>query len=275
MNKPLITIITVCYNAAGSIRQTMESVLSQTWAGIEYLVIDGKSSDDTVQIVAAMQPLFEARGIRFRCLSERDGGIYDAMNKGIGMACGDWINFMNAGDRFSSADVLERLFRADSETYPDVIYGNTTLLLDFGKVRMRPKPLDCLKKKMVFCHQACFVRTGLMKSSLFDLRYRLAADYAFFYSYYVNRGEFRYFDMDIADFESEEGASSRNRLEVNKEHAMIHGVADKWSWKLWYAQKCCRVKFKEFLYRILPASLVRTIRSRNYKRLQKRRNTYG
>lgn len=127
-----------------------------------------------------MKPLFEAKGIRLIVVSEPDRGIYDAMNKGLSYSKGDWINFMNAGDRFANSRVLEELFKTDIRSSEQVIYGDTILHLQFGDVTMFPKPIDYMRKKMAFCHQSTLVAGDLMRREKFDLHYRLAADYAFF-----------------------------------------------------------------------------------------------
>lgn len=105
-----ISVITVCYNAEQYIEETMLSVLRQTYSNIEYIIVDGASQDKTLQCVEKVKNLFPHRTIRV--ISGPDKGIYDAMNKGIGVATGEWINMMNAGDTFSSPDILQKI--ADS-----------------------------------------------------------------------------------------------------------------------------------------------------------------
>ncbi len=273
MTQPLVTIITVCYNAETSIVPTMESVFQQTYPNMEYILIDGASSDRTVALIREWEEKFLQRCIRFRWQSEPDGGIYDAMNKGIRMATGEWINFMNAGDGFHDPEVLTDLFAKDYPAETGVVYGKTELRLSFGSVVMQPKPLDYMRKKMPFCHQSVFVRTGEMKAHPFDLAYPYAADYDFFYQYYQRNGKFDYADRLIACFESEEGASSKNRLQVNREYARIHGVEQTWRWKLWFVFKSLRVHLKDGLQKLLPQKYVRSIRKRNYQRIVKHRQS--
>ena len=119
--KLLISVVTVCYNAADTIEKTMLSVLNQTYHDIEYIIIDGGSTDGTVEIIRKY-----ADRIAY-WVSEPDKGIYDAMNKGIKVATGEWINFMNAGDEFVDANVLDKLFFAKTVANVDVIYGNTLM----------------------------------------------------------------------------------------------------------------------------------------------------
>lgn len=271
MKNPLVSVITVCFNAEKSILMTMDSVLGQTYPFLEYILIDGGSSDRTLSLIEEKKPLFEAKGIRLVVVSEPDRGIYDAMNKGLSYSKGDWINFMNAGDRFADSRVLEDLFKTDIQPSEQVIYGDTILHLQFGDVTMLPKPIGYMRKKMAFCHQSTLVAGDLMRREKFDLHYRLAADYAFFYRYYQQGGHFRYIHRTIAWYESEEGASSKNRLQVNREYARIQGKADRLSWKLWFVFKVLRVKLKDGLQHCLPQSYVQKMREKNYHRIAKKR----
>lgn len=270
-NVPFVSIVTVCYNAEETIARTMDTILTQTYPSVEYIIIDGGSTDNTVSLIQEYESLFREKQIHFSWISEPDHGIYDAMNKGISRVSGEWINFMNSGDGFYSKEVLSDIF--SQEILPDegVIYGNTELLLSCGNVVMTPKPISYLNKKMAFCHQSVFVRTEEMKAYLFNTDYRLAADYDFFYNYYQRGGKFRYVNLTIAVFESEKGVSSANRLLVNKEYARIRGISCTLNWKVRYAFKCVRVKQKEFLYYFIPDKWLQRIRERNYERLRKRR----
>ena len=266
-----VSVITVCYTCRQVIEQTMRSVLEQNYPFVEYIVIDGASKDGTKEEIERMAPLFREKGYRFHMISEPDHGIYDAMNKGIKLASGEWINFMNAGDRFYDCHVLSRIFGSPVPEAYSIVYGDTVLHLAFGDVEMRPKPLDYLKKKMAFCHQSAFVRTKEMQLRPFDTRYRLAADYDFFYYCYLKEKKFEYMAFPVAIFESEEGASSLNRLKVNRVYAQIKGIAKTVIWKLKYVCKYVSVKLKEACYASLPDSCVRKLREKNYERLRRRR----
>ena len=133
-----ITIITVSYNAATSIEPTILSVINQTYPNIEYIVIDGGSNDGTVDIIKKYQNKISY------WVSEPDKGIYDAMNKGIRMATGDWINFMNAGDTFFCDTSLNLLFIPEPESDIDIIYGDTEFIYAFGKYVRQPAELEKL-----------------------------------------------------------------------------------------------------------------------------------
>ena len=175
--KPKFSIITITYNAASVIEPTLASVAVQTYRNFEYLLIDGGSSDDTVAKA-------QASGIEFaHIVSERDNGLYDAMNKGIKLAKGDYLCFLNAGDAFHSSDTLDKIVAAipDGTSLPDILYGETAEVDENRNfVRMRrlqaPEKLHwtSFKQGMLVCHQAFYARRDLVP--MYDLKYRLSAD---------------------------------------------------------------------------------------------------
>ncbi|MEG1585340.1 MAG: glycosyltransferase family 2 protein [Bacteroidales bacterium] len=268
-NLPKVTIVTVCYNAAESIQKTMESVLNQTYPNVEYLIIDGASTDKTLSIVRGMEDAFIRKGVQFRYYSEKDHGIYDAMNKGIHLATGKWINFMNSGDGFCSPDILLKTFQDDPEE--NVLYGDTIFQMSFGDILLKPKNIDCLRKHMVFCHQSVFLPTQEMKNYPFGLKYQIAGDYKFFYDYYNRGGGFRYLGYPVAYFESENGLSSSNALQAHKENAQIRSEHLHLTWQIKYQFKCFCFHFKEMLKEIFPKEIVEAVRAWNYRRKMRRR----
>lgn len=175
--QPKFSIITITYNAASVIEPTLQSVLAQTYRNYEYLLIDGGSKDDTVAKA-------KASGITFaHIISEPDKGLYDAMNKGIGLATGDYLCFLNAGDSFFAPDTLQTIATAANKekTLPDVLYGETAEV-DKARnfVRMRrlkaPKELNwrSFKDGMMVCHQAFYAKREI--APMYDLKYRFSSD---------------------------------------------------------------------------------------------------
>lgn len=175
--QPKFSIITITYNAASVIEPTLQSVLAQTYRNYEYLLIDGGSKDDTVAKA-------KASGITFaHIISEPDKGLYDAMNKGIGLATGDYLCFLNAGDSFFAPDTLQTIATAANKekTLPDVLYGETAEV-DKARnfVRMRrlkaPKELNwrSFKDGMMVCHQAFYAKREIVP--MYDLKYRFSSD---------------------------------------------------------------------------------------------------
>lgn len=173
---PRISIITICYNAASTITRTLRSVSAQTYPNIQYLIIDGASKDNTLELVRELAPEAEI-------YSERDKGIYDAMNKGLDRATGDYVWYVNAGDALVSPTTVEDLVRATctGDSLPDVLYGDTRLIdaedHDLGLRRLRPPhQLDwrSFRAGMLVCHQAFVAKRSI--SPHYDLRYRFSAD---------------------------------------------------------------------------------------------------
>ena len=180
---PKISIVTVCYNASEAIEKTIISILNQTYENIEYIVIDGASSDGTINIVN------KYRDRIVKVISEPDCGIYDAMNKGIECATGEWINFMNAGDIFLNDKTISTVFENNAIRKDiEVIYGDVIFMtVNSNEVIERCKPIQFIKRGMPFCHQSSFVKRSNLK--LFNLKYRICADYDMFYQIYFTKGE--------------------------------------------------------------------------------------
>lgn len=177
------SIITCTYNASQYIGRTLESVRRQTYPHIEHLIIDGLSKDNTV---AKAQAYAQEGGTRtVSIVSERDKGLYDAMNKGIRMASGDYIIFLNAGDKFANDNTLADIARQTEahSPLPGVIYGDTDIVNDEGTFlhRRRLTPPEHLnwrsfRRGMLVCHQSFYARTDIAKHIMYDLNYRLSAD---------------------------------------------------------------------------------------------------
>ena len=176
MDRPLISVITITYNAAETLPVTMESVREQTFRNFEHFIVDGASSDETIMIARRMgKP-------DLRILSEPDKGLYDAMNKGVRMARGYYLLFLNSGDRFHAPDSLQAYVDAISESNPDIIYGDTDIV-NFEGDRIGPRHLsapdilteDSFSKGMLICHQAFMVRKDI--APLYDTDYKFSADY--------------------------------------------------------------------------------------------------
>jgi glycosyltransferase involved in cell wall biosynthesis len=176
------SVITICYNAANVLPLTMESVLAQNYDNFEYIIQDGNSTDKTPDIVKHYMEKFAGRNIRLVYNRENDGGIYDAMNKAVTSAGGDYINFMNAGDCFYCADVLGRIADVVSasreEAKPTVVYGDC-VVYEYGRFFLFPKSLDAIEESMPFSHQSVFAASDFIKAHPFNTSYRYSADYDF------------------------------------------------------------------------------------------------
>ncbi|MBM6734350.1 glycosyltransferase [Mediterranea massiliensis] len=174
---PKFSIITVCYNAEATLEDTIQSVISQTYHHVEYIIVDGASKDRTMDIVNRYRDRIAV------VVSEPDKGLYDAMNKGIRLATGDYLCFLNAGDSFHEDDTLQQMVHSiHTLQLPDVLYGETELVDHEGHfLRMRrlqaPEHLTwkSFRQGMLVCHQAFFPRRDLVMP--YDLRYRFSADF--------------------------------------------------------------------------------------------------
>ncbi|MCI5977881.1 MAG: glycosyltransferase [Bacteroidales bacterium] len=218
--RPLFSIITVTYNAAATVRATMESVASQTCLVYEHLVMDGASKDSTLSIVDDLSTE------RTRVHSSPDRGIYDAMNKGLDQARGDYVIFLNAGDRFHSEHTLQRI--ADvimASDYPGVVYGQTDLVDGEGHYvgpRHLTAPeqltLDSFKHGMLVCHQAFVALRRLCPQ--YDTRWRFSADYEWCIRVLQHSRRNVYTGDVLIDYLSE-GMTTRNRNASLKERYHI------------------------------------------------------
>jgi len=200
----LVSIVTPCFNAAGTIRDTIESVLGQTYPNIEYIVIDGGSTDGTVDIIREYEPRFEGQTGRMRWVSEPDGGIYDAMNKGIRMARGELIGTINADDWYER-DAVERIVAAAAgATGPFIITGRVCICDPRGKKLYHQDACGdvagCVRRFMPVCQPATFVSKAAYESvGLFDASFRIAADYDFVFRAVSAGVKFATTSADIAN----------------------------------------------------------------------------
>lgn len=197
-----ISVITATYNSAATIHDTLESMLRQTYKEIEYLIVDGASTDETMQIVRSYEPLFEGK---MRIVSEPDFGIYDAMNKGIARATGDVVGLLNSDDFYTTDDVLERVAQAAEEPDLDAVYGDVHYVdasnlmrpvryyssANFTPERMRMGFMPA--HPSFYCKRDCYKDFGT-----FDTSYKVAADFEHLLRLiYVHRISTRYLPFDF------------------------------------------------------------------------------
>lgn len=221
-----ISVVTVTYNCETTLEETIRSVIDQSYIGIEYIIIDGASSDGTLNIINKYKHYISY------FVSEQDCGIYDAMNKAISVATGDFVIFMNAGDSFYSKDTLKEFIpRITPQT--DIAYGNIIKVAKGFKYLEKPEILEHMSDKMIVFHQATFTRLSYHKENLFDLSYKSAADYNFFYkAYLVDHACFQYIDIPVANFDCSDGTSNVHFKQSQRENMHIRGVAHDFSYRL-------------------------------------------
>lgn len=254
-----VSVITICYNVVHDIEKTVLSVINQKNCEIEYIIVDGASTDGTMDIVEKYRDNISV------IISEPDKGIYDAMNKGIKLATGNWINFINAGDSYHNDTVLSN-FIPKIEDSTDIAYGDTKMIYSVGVRIWKPLSLEQMKNRMCFGHPATFVKTSYHKQHLFDTSYKSSADYKMLFdAYYKDKVEFQYISLIVADFEAEGGISSTNVLLVTRENARLQGIDGTLKWKLTYCLLC----MKHFVKKIVPKRLLEARKQKKIKELLK------
>lgn len=240
---PLLTIITVVYNDISYIEQTMLSVLNQTYPNIEYIVIDGGSTDGTVEVIK------KYAGRLTYLISEPDGGIYPAMNKALDIVAmlhedsGEevWVNFMNSGDSFADDKVLEDIFgekgylqQVDKNEYKKlrVLGGHTYQVYADRREKLYAQGGVAAREMLPFCHQSSFVRFDKGFDWRFDLRYRIAADYNLFYSICHDYGAASIMTVDrfVACYQMDGSMTFENLRKAKGEYLKIQSNRPTWRW---------------------------------------------
>lgn len=245
-NFPLISVVTVVYNAVNDIEITIQSVVSQTYKNIEYIVIDGGSVDGTKDVIEKHKD-----NISF-FKSESDNGIYEAMNKGIVKATGDWIIFMNAGDTFYSNNTIqecykEKLFNVNN----DIIYGDR-ILFDpvYGKKNVQVAEIKKLNFGMHLFHQSCFIKLSLHKKYLYDETFRISGDFDFFYMLRKKKYLFKKTNLKICVF-ALGGVSTDDLKQLDESKRVILKHNTNFFLKLFYSFPTDFYICKNYLKRIL------------------------
>lgn len=221
---PKFSIITVTYNAGKVLEDTIQSVITQTYKNVEYIIVDGKSTDGTMDIVNRYREHIHT------IVSEPDKGLYDAMNKGIDLATGDYLCFLNAGDELHEDDTLQLIVHSlnGEKELPDVIYGETAIVDEEGHfLRMRrlstPEHLTwkSFQHGMLVCHQAFMPRRDL--AIKYNLKYRFSADFDWCIRIMKKSRVLHNTHLTIIDYLNE-GMTTRNHKASLKErfHIMCH-----------------------------------------------------
>lgn len=259
---PKVSVITVVYNGSDHIIQTMDSVINQTYPYIEYILIDGASSDNTRSIIESkithLAPttkldttkkdnpnntiksyyleasyITSHKRIDFKFLSEPDSGIYDAMNKGIDLASGEWCNFMNCGDRFYANDTIYELFmrflmmqKGGGSYKPEiaVIYGDTQILYDKNHAKILyaapHHKKNAHKYHHRFIHQSAFIATQTLRYHKYDTHFKIAGDTELFTKLYNQHKPFLHIPVVVAIFKTE-GVSAQLSIRMFQEDCKI------------------------------------------------------
>lgn len=264
-DKPaLISVITVAYNEETTIEKTILSVVTQNYSPIEYIIVDGGSTDGTVDIIRK----YESHIAYW--ISEKDEGIYDAMNKGLKYASGEWSIFMNSGDWFYDETVIEKVFSDKYSSAIGVIYGAVEFRFANEEIIQQPYSLPHILKGMAFSHQSAFVRTSLLKQSPYNVHFRIVADYEFFLREYKLGVGFQYVPEVIASFDKLTGISASPSYLNYKKHLKELIELEKiynteTNYGLFYNLLCFRFLLKNAILKIVPSKIWYRILRRRIK----------
>ncbi|MEZ0450826.1 glycosyltransferase family 2 protein [Sphingobacterium thalpophilum] len=258
-----ITIITVVYNDVKNIHKTIRSVLEQSFRNYEYIVIDGGSKDGTLELVQSYNERIDY------ILSEKDSGIYDAMNKGIGIASGEWLLFLNSGDLLFDSDILSKLdqFLSESSICPAVVYGDVEVLIPDQQIKkvVKCKSLDTIDRSMPFNHQSSLINAEVHKKNLYNLDFRIVADYNLFLGLYLKNEKFLYTGFAISTILAG-GLSDSRRDRTFLEKKFVHDIyfPDRNNDMLYY-WSILRFYISTYFKRLAPKSIVKKIYQNKYK----------
>lgn len=243
---PLISIITVVFNGESYIEKTILSVLNQTYKNIDYIIVDGGSQDNTLNIISKYKPYLS------HLISEPDDGIYDAMNKGIFLSRGKYVNFLNSGDLLVDANVLAKAVDFMSLTHcGDVVCGNA--LYNHGSFEVLLTP-DFDKVPFVFCHQAVFYKSQLIKKFLYSLEYKFSADSELMYRVIEEGFEISQVDLVVVRAAVGVGKTFSNLLLSTRELYNIPYVK-RYHPKSYIFRKMLKARLIDLLQKFLPLAL--------------------
>lgn len=251
-NAPLISVITVVFNAEDLIEDTVKSILEQTYPNIEYIIIDGGSTDGTVRKVNRFRHKLKY------FVSEADKGIYDAMNKGILAAKGDWIIFINAGDYFFSNDTVSQAVKKMDRS-SDIFFGGVEIdYAKFSRFEFPGSPRN-LWRGMQFSHQSVFVKLSYHQKNLYNINNKITADLEFLYTAYSNKIKFKKINLIISRV-TIGGISESSRYKTIKSSCgAICGKEIKPLIRFFYLLLLLSLIFKKFMKFILPEILIQKI----------------
>lgn len=240
--EPDVTVVTVCFNAENTILPTLQSVIAQKGVRKEYIIVDGASTDSTIDIVNKFHDEIDI------IVSEPDNGIYDAMNKGTRLARGRYIVFMNAADRFASEDTLAKLI-ARAQKDATVVYGDVIKpAADGGEKNKKAEPPHN-GHRMFFCHQSAMTERGALLAHPFDTNHRLSADFKLFKQLIKEGAVFQQVDFPVAKFDTG-GISNVKRSDGLKDNLRVLRETDSFltrlrlAPRLWIPMILCRLRGK-------------------------------
>ena len=254
-----VSIITVCYNCEDSIEVTLNSVLKQTFKNIEYIIVDGKSTDNSLKIIYKYKNDLKNNTKNLKIISEKDFGVYDGMNKGVELASGEWIIFLNSGDAFYDKDTIKNIF--DNKKYKeDVLYGDVKIIINETNSKIvKAKSINSIYYGMPFCHQSSFTRATVLKKYKFDLNYKIASDYDFFLKIYKKGYKFKYINSIFSIYDGN-GLSQNTKLLLGEQNKIFNNYVKDKKIKAIFKIKRLKQIFFSLLKKYLPKKIVAILR---------------
>ena len=267
MQEVKISVVTVCLNTVGTIKETIESVLGQTYGNLEYVIVDGMSTDGTLEIIREYE---STQGVK--TVSGKDSGLYNAMNKGIDLCTGDYILFLNSGDVFADknvvSDVVTRICgdgisggenRAgggcldgatpDKNLMPDIVYCNVTKIYQDQNITERYPGKHTVFKLLMMgkmpCHQGIFTKTSILKRFRFDESYKICADFDFLLRCVRGHVRMQYADVNVSIVDCVMGISSQeanlDRMRAEDDRSIRENYPVLY-WLMWIPKKIVRIR---------------------------------
>lgn len=249
--EPKISIVTVVLNDSENFTKTANNISQLNYSNFEYIVIDGESTDGTKIVIESLRSIIDI------IISEKDFGLYDAMNKGIEAASGDWIVFMNAGDQFASNDTLNLIFDNSNFKGFDILYGDAILSYPKFKVNEPAGNFFDLNEGMQFCHQSVFIGLDYHKKNRYNISNKFCADFEFFYNAFLNQINFLKLEHTISNV-LPNGISGTNREIVYLSWWQTVGYADI-KLNIHYAIKILSAILKRIAKFFLPERIIHLI----------------
>lgn len=248
MKNPKVSVITVVYNDCKNIKSTIDNVTKQTYNNIEYIVIDGNSTDGTKDIIKENEKHIS------KWISEPDKGLYDAMNKGVQLATGEWIIFRNCGDYFEHPTAIEEVFMQYQDNGEDFILCDIRYFKNYGYKDFKPNILNRhYFEAMPVNHPSTFVRKVTQLKYPFRLQYRNSADYCFFIEAFQNGAKYKYIPIILSLFDNNSGVSTnfydksiKENIDILSSFNAPHIIINKLK-KNYY-----KIKFKNILRKFIP-----------------------
>ena len=253
-DKPLISIVTVVFNGEKYLEQTILSVIDQSYENVEYIIIDGGSTDGTVEIIKKYEDQIDY------WVSEPDNGIYDAMNKSIKICLGEWVNFMNAGDYFFDTWTLANVVNGSMGSKCGLIYGDTEMRYQTFSRRRKAASVNNIHQGMPFGHQSMFVRTKIHRGQEYNMKYTICADYNFVCSLYKKGIIFKQIDSVLSSCSVGGLSDVQEERRTDQIAEIAYKHFPKSAVKFFHRKNIIKNKIKVFFKKQLPPSMVELIK---------------